>query len=154
MSKAKKSDERKEDLKFHAADKLLGSVRDHLLGLVKEQTKSYDAMTQDEQRRLISRIETQARLVINEAVHIIALEAGKTVRGSIDHVVCKDKVALKINIGRDEEHFHELINHIGKTCIISLASADKFMGADEAETDPDQGDLEETIDEGDADKAA
>jgi hypothetical protein len=132
-----------EDMPQIAEETMLGDLRDCILDTFKHERdiKPWKEMSEEEQRNLAARIETRCRFAIAEAVRMIAANGFHTIKGELEKVTIKDSYQCVINVSKHIEQRHALADAAGNAVLITVADVEQFMGADEADIDPDQPDL-------------
>lgn len=125
---------------------LLNNLRDTILGMFKGKPKLWSEMSQQEQRDTAKQVEGQAKTIIRKIARVIAEGEEVAVHGKLESYSNNGGFTLKLTAQNDEDTALELFRLQGHDVVIVSADAERFLkNVKEAETEPDQLDLEDAI---------
>ncbi len=125
------------------AEKPAGYLVGRLLDEWKAQPRPWQQMSEAEQRQALERL----RAAVREAVQAVALNVISERRvwwaGQLDSESANvDKAKLTV-VGHNTEQFLDIVEALGRPCVVVVASAEAYMGGlHDARADRDQGELE------------
>jgi ASC-1-like (ASCH) protein len=122
-----------------AEETMFGDLRDLVLELFKDRRKSWQEMTQEDQRNIVTRVETVVRSSVHQAVHLIAVRGHDSVRALLEQVNVKDEIKAVLKCSKSDQLRHQLMDSAGDEVFIVIPKAWDLMGQRQpAETEPDQ----------------
>lgn len=131
-------------------DEMVFDVRDFLLDQIKQRPKPWSATSQAEQRDVAGACEHAAKEVVRQIVEAVAANGADPIRVLLtkvnaggDDIVLTGKVKfLDADEAERDKAILALHHGIGKFVMLTRASADDYTGGGrEADTDPDEPDL-------------
>lgn len=134
-------------------DTLYGDVRDALLSRFRNTRKSWDQMSEQEQRETVEAFSTTARHVVREAVRAVTDYDFPRCVVTLGAVQIKDKqtIEAKISCQNIEDYRSVLGEAVGEHVLLLAVDSDDFMAArSEPKIDVDQPDLDLTPPEDEA----
>jgi hypothetical protein len=127
-----------------AAKTITGDIRDFILNTLRfEQDKRpWDQRSEDDQRAAVATVEAHCTAIATKAVELIAAGGRKTIKATLSQVMIKDGIRATLEIGRQDERRHHLVDAQGAQVLIVVADSTEFEGERApAAITPDQGDL-------------
>ena len=106
-------------------------ARDMLQAMITELRNMPDCwqkLTMAKQDDVIERLRKRIKYNVEKAVTIIAGDSKITVHGDLAQVTLKDGIKAVFEIGKNHPHRHQLMDCIGKTCLIVVADAEDYTG--------------------------
>lgn len=123
------------------AAKLVGTVRDEMLGIFKNHTE-WKKIPEAKQRDIAHASEQLAKDVVRKVAQIVAGRGFPSIHGMLQAVNVKDGLKLTVTASKSVECRRELMDHQGGGITIVLADINPFLRErSEPEIDPDQPDL-------------
>jgi len=125
-----------------AADTLSGDLASFLIDNIRNLESAYRYLPESEQRRLITAASESARYVVERAVAIIASKGRAAIPIRVKKVENDgDKIKVTIEANKEDEHRHALFDAAGSLAFLTVADPEEFLGGEEPQPTPDQGDL-------------
>lgn len=124
-----------------AADEMVGSLMSITLDELKQQSKVWHLLSEDEQEAVIARIDKRVREAVRQCVDHVAAAGFTRVPAKIDGIAIKGEVkaTLKIAAPQSDAAVHRLFDSQGLSCMVVLADASEFAEqAHDHEPDADQ----------------
>lgn len=127
-----------------ASDTLVGDMRDALLDRIRNMKKPWQQMTESEQQDVVLHMSDIAKHLTRRAVELIAQNGRETINATVESVTVKGGLKVVVKAHKTRETVAALSDAEGHPILLVAASSLAFDGErGPAETDPDQGDLEE-----------
>jgi len=126
-----------------AAKTMTGDLREAVLELFKHRQKSWQEMSEADQRAAVATVESFCHRAVTMAVGIIAADGRKAISATLKKAVVKDgAIEGTVVLGRYDDQRHALFDAQGSSIIITIADPQAYDGQRaEAVVDPDQGDM-------------
>lgn len=127
-----------------AGKTLTGDMRDFILNrLQHEQDKRpWNKRSEDDQRTTIAAVESACVAMVTKAVELIAAGGRRTIKATLSQVTVKDGIRAQLEISRQDERRHHLVDAQGSTVLIVVADTSDYEGEREpVHINHDQGDL-------------
>lgn len=118
-----------------------GDLASWLVDRLRQQPKTYGEMSEQEQRETIESATMAVNSMLRRAVALIAADERKVIVADVEKVEFKDGIKAVISCSKSSEYRHDLADAQGQTVLIVVADADKYLGGDRPEAEPDQGAL-------------
>lgn len=133
-----------------ATETMFGDLRDLVLELFKHRKKSWQEMTEADQRELVSMVESNVISAVKECVKIIATRGHKSVRALLEQVTIKDEIKAVLKCSKAHELRHDLMDSAGDEVFIVMPKASDLLGQkNPAKVENDQLELfSEGVDDG------
>lgn len=104
--------------------------------------KSWQEMSEDEQKEFIARLSEHADTLIGQAIRAIARQGRTVIEAKLDQVTIKDGIKGVVTMSQHAEDRHALYDAQGLPVLIVVAgSNDDYSNGDMPQPDPDQPDL-------------
>jgi hypothetical protein len=112
------------------ATTLVGDLRDAMLVELKDcaDGKPWNERPEVQQRALVDRIHSKARLMVAKAVLLISDKGFASLHGELVQVQVKDGFKAVVEIPRGSDYRHELVDAAGKEVVLVLATTEEFRG--------------------------
>lgn len=123
---------------------LRGNISSFLVDRIRTLAKPWAKMTAVEQEIVIMDAERAARSLVTSAVSLIASDGRRVIRGTVNGVAVKDSIKAVISIARSAEDRHVIVDAVGSEVMIVVADPDSYLGGEQPEAEPDQGDILDT----------
>ncbi len=120
------------------SDGLHSQISDWLVDRIRQLPKTWREMTEQEQREVIESAISASGALVRATVNTVAADERKVIVADLDKVEFKDGIKAQISCSRTSEYRHELSDAQGQQILIVVADADKYMGGDHPEAEPDQ----------------
>lgn len=118
-----------------------GDLASWLVDRLRQQPKTYGEMSEQEQRETIESATMAVNSMLRRAVALIAADDRKVIVAEVEKVEFKDGIKAVISCSKSSEYRHDLADAQGQTVLIVVADADKYLGGERPEAEPDQGAL-------------
>ncbi len=122
-------------------ESLGGDLASWLVDRLRQQPKTYGEMSEQEQREVIESAIMAVNSMLRSAVALIAADERAVIVAEVEKVEFKDGVKAILTASKSSEYRHALADAQGQTVLIVVADADKYLGGERPEPDPDQGAL-------------
>ncbi|MFV1850144.1 MAG: hypothetical protein ACMZ66_05490 [Thalassospira sp.] len=104
--------------------------------------KTWQEMSEDEQKEFIARLSEHSENLINHAIRAIARQGRTVITAQLDQVTIKDGIKGVVSMSKSAEDRHALFDAQGQCVLLVVAgSKDDFDGGDMPQPEPDQRDL-------------
>ena len=110
--------------------------------------KTWQEMSEDEQKEFIARLSEHTENLINHAIRAIARQGRTVITAQLDQVTIKDGIKGVVSMSKSAEDRHALFDAQGQCVLIVVAGApEDYKGGDMPQPEPDQRDLLEGSDD-------
>jgi len=145
-----------DDTVIKAADTVSGNLATWLIDRVRHLNKTWEQMTEEEQRGWIDAAHSAAEDAARQTVNIIAADGRKVVYATLGDGKVPGDVAkpleFKITMPRSDAQRHTMMDHVGRRVLLVVADAESHMGGEIPEPDPNQPSLLDVEDDSVMDK--
>lgn len=104
--------------------------------------KTWQEMSEDEQKEFIARLSEHTENLIGKAIHAIARQGRTVITAQLDQVTIKDGIKGVVSLSKSAEDRHALFDAQG-SCVLLVVAGEKedYTGGDMPQPEPDQRDL-------------
>lgn len=150
MSETNQTPADEQELKLDVSDETLnvgretmkGDLRDHMLEIFKHRPKSWQEMTEAQQRDMASQIEDVVGRAIDKAVRTIAADGRPISLGKLEQITVKGGIKAVVTLSGADKRRHEIMDNVGKEVLVIVTGKENYQGqSGPAQVDPDQGDI-------------
>ena len=132
-----------------AKETMTGDLRDILLDILRNHSKSWNELTEDEQRTLAADVQERCEFVVAKAVNVLAADGRPVIEGHLEQVTVKDGFKAVITMSKEHALRHSLVDAQGFAVLVVVTDADQYKGERApAEIDPNQRKLPVEHDDG------
>ena len=125
------------------SDQLSGNITGWLIDRLRSYECAYRYMTEDQQKTVINEATMAGGNLVRDVVRLIAGHGRETIPVKIKKVENDgEKIKVTIEGNNADENRHALFDAAGAFARIIVADAEKFIGGDQPEPEPDQRELD------------
>lgn len=136
---AKKAETIEKNSEEITKETMTGDIRDILLDILRNHTKSWGELTEDEQRTLAADVQERCEYVVAKAVNLLAADGRPVIEGHLESVTVKDGFKAVITMSKEHALRHSLVDAQGFAVLVVVTDADQYKGEKApVEIDPNQ----------------
>lgn len=119
-----------------------GDLRDHMLEIYKHRPKSWQEMTEAQQRDMVNQIEDLVGHAIDKVVRIIASDGRPVSLVKIKQFTRKDGIQVQLEMSSHDKRRLEVMDSVGLDALLIVTKNENYHGeTSPAQIDPDQPDI-------------
>ena len=110
-----------------ASETMLGDLMSLTLDELKHAQDCWPRLSQDEQDRVIERIEARTREAITHAVRIVATSGFVRLPATLESITVKDSIKAVLSLPKSDPNRHELFDRAGHVLTVVLADVSQLV---------------------------
>lgn len=131
-----------------AVETMGGDLTAWLIDRIKNLRTTWAQMPEAEQATLIGSARLAVEDTVKTVVRMIAADGRPVIPATLDQITVKDGIKGVLKMRKDDPLRHALLEAQGKSVMLIVAEADRFLGGADPEPDPDQPGLTAGDDDG------